>query len=213
MKNKFWISLFTVLALGTLATLFFKQKVAQASSAGYEIGATVADFKLKSTEGKMVSLGDFKDKKGIIVVFISNHCPFAKAYEERIIALDKKYDTQGYAVVAINASDASSYEEDSYDNMKARAKEKGYTFPYLQDESQAVAKTFGATRTPHAFILKNEGGKFTVQYFGTIDDNAQDPSGVSKRYIEDAVDNLLAGKPVVTPMTKAVGCAIKWKDA
>ena len=213
MKNKFWLSLFTVLALGTFATMFFKQKVAQASAGGYEIGAVVADFKLKSVDNQTISLTNFKDKKGLVVIFTSNHCPFAKAYEDRIIALDKKYDALGYAVVSINSSDASAYDEDSFDNMKARAKEKGYTFPYLQDESQAVAKAFGATRTPHAFILKNDGGKFTVQYIGTIDDNAQDPASVSKHYIEDAVNNLLAGKPVVTTTTKAVGCAIKWKDA
>ena len=213
MKNKFWTSLFLVLALGTFVTLLFRQKVAQAAVSGYEIGAIVTDFKLKSVEERTVSLADFKDKKGVIIIFTSNHCPFAKAYEDRIIALDKKYNALGYAVVSVNSSDASAYEEDSFENMKARAKEKGYTFPYLHDESQAVAKAFGATRTPHAFVLKNEAGKFSVQYIGTIDDNAQDPASVSKHYIEDAVNNLLAGKPVVTTTTKAVGCAIKWKDA
>ncbi len=213
MNRKFWFSLVAVLAFGTITTLLFKQKTAQAAPVGYEIGSTVADFKLKSTDGKTVSLTDFKDKKGVIVVFVSNHCPFAKAYEDRIIALDKKYDTLGYSVVAVNSSDASVYEEDSYDNMKVRATEKGYSFPYLQDETQAVAKTFGASRTPHAFVLRNDGTKFTVQYIGTIDDNAQDAAGVSKRYIEDAINNLLAGKPIITNSTKAVGCAIKWKEA
>lgn len=139
--------------------------------------------------------------------------PFAKAYEERLIALDKKYGALNFPVVAINSNDASDYEDESMDNMKKRASEKGYTFPYLQDATQAVAKAFGATRTPHVFVLRNENAKFTVQYIGTIDDNYQDPTSVTKRYVEDAVNNILAGKPVVVTQTKAVGCAIGWKDA
>lgn len=213
MKKKFGIALVAVLALGTAATLFFKQKNAEASSAGYEVGATVAGFQLKSVDGNTVSLTDFKTQKGVIVVFTCNHCPFAKAYEDRVLALDKKYAGLGYPVVAINSNDVTTYEEDSFENMKIRAKDKNYSFPYLFDESQAVAKAFGATRTPHVYILKNEGSKFTVQYIGTIDDNAQDASGVTKRYVEDAVNNLSTGKPVVVTTTKAVGCAIRWRDA
>lgn len=213
MNNKFWASFLVVMALGTAATLYFKQKAAQASVAGYEIGATVADFKLKNVDGNTVALSDYKDKKGVIVFFTCNHCPFAKAYEDRIIALDKKYTPQGYALLAINSSDATAFEDDSFENMRARAKEKNYGFPYLHDETQAIAKTFGAIRTPHAFILRNDNGKFSVQYIGTIDDNAQDPTGVTKRYMEDALNNLLMGKPVVNSTTKAIGCAIKWKDA
>lgn len=212
MKNKFWLAFVAVLALGTATTLFFQQKNAQASPLGYPIGATVADFKLQNVNGNSVSLSDYKDKKGVIVVFTTNHCPFAKAYEERIIGLDKKYAIQGFPVLAINSNDASDYEEDSFENMKKRANEKGYSFPYLQDASQSVARTFGATRTPHLFVLRNDGGKFTVQYIGTIDDNYQDPASVTKRYVEDAVNNILLGKPVVVTQTKAVGCAISWKD-
>ena len=213
MKKKFGISLVVVLVLGTAATLFFRQKNAEAAPSGYEIGANVADFKLKNVDGNSVALADFKSQKGLIVVFTCNHCPFAKAYEDRVLALDKKYAAAGFPVLAINSNDVTTYEEDSFDNMKTRAKEKGYSFPYLFDETQAVAKTFGATRTPHVYVLKNEGGKFTVQYIGTIDDNAQDAAGVTKRYVEDAVNNLSAGKPVVTTTTKAVGCAIRWRDA
>ena len=213
MNKKFWLALVGVLALGTAATLFFKQKNAQAAAAGYEIGATVADFQLKNVDGNKISLANFKSQKGVIVVFTCNHCPFAKAYEDRVLALDKKYAALGYPVLAINSNDVATYEEDSFDNMKARAKDKAYSFPYLFDESQNVAKAFGATRTPHVYILKNEGSKFTVQYIGTIDDNAQDASGVTKRYVEDALNNLSAGKPVVTTITKAVGCAIRWRDA
>lgn len=213
MKNKFWVALIAVLALGTAATLFFKHKSAQASPSGYPIGATVADFKLQNVNGATVSLSDYKDKKGVILIFTCNHCPFAKAYEERIMGLDKKYGAQNFPVVTVNSNDASDYEEESLENMKKRASEKNYTFPYLKDATQAVAKTFGANRTPHVFVLRNEGAKFTVQYIGTIDDNYQDPSSVTKRYVEDAVNNILTGKPVVVTQTKAVGCAIGWKDA
>lgn len=213
MKNKFWATLFAALTISIATTLLFQQQRAQASSVGYPIGGSVAEFKLQNAKGGTVSLSDYKDKKGVIVVFTCNHCPFAKAYEERMIALDKKYAALNFPVVAINSNDASDYEDESIDNMKKRATEKGYTFPYLQDATQAVAKAFGATRTPHVFVLRNENAKFTVQYIGTIDDNYQDPAGVTKRYVEDAVNNILAGKPVVVTQTKAVGCAIGWKDA
>lgn len=213
MKNKFWATLFAALTVSIATTLLFQQQRAQASSVGYPIGGSVAEFKLQNAKGGTVSLSDYKDKKGVIVVFTCNHCPFAKAYEERIIALDKKYAALNFPVVAVNSNDASDYEDESLDNMKKRATEKGYSFPYLQDVTQAVAKAFGATRTPQVFVLRNENAKFTVQYIGTIDDNYQDPAGVTKRYVEDAVNNILAGKPVVVTQTKAVGCAIGWKDA
>ncbi len=213
MKKKFWVPLILLLALGSAVSIAFLSESAQASPTGYPIGATVADFKLKNVDGNVVSLSGYKDKKGVVVVFTCNHCPFAKAYEERIIGLDKKFASQGFPIIAINSNDAGDYEEDSFENMKKRSLEKGYSFPYLQDETQTVAKTFGATRTPHVFVLRNDGGKFTVQYIGTIDDNYQDPGGVTKRYVEDAVSNILTGRPVVVTQTKAVGCAIGWKDA
>jgi peroxiredoxin len=180
--------------------------------AGYAIGDAVADFKLKNVDGKTVSLNDFGSAKGFIVVFISNHCPFSKSYEDRVIDIDKKYAPQGYPVIAINPNDPEAYEEDSFVNMQARAKEKGYTYPYLTDNTQAVTKAFGAMRTPHAFVLNKENGKIIVHYIGAIDDNPQDPANVTKHYVSDAVNSLLLGKPVVTPTTKAIGCAIKWKS-
>ncbi len=179
--------------------------------AGYGIGDAVADFKLKNVDGKVISLKDFNTAKGFIVVFISNHCPFSKSYEDRMIDIDKKYAAQGYPVIAINPNDPEAYEEDSFVNMQARAKEKGYTYPYLTDNTQAVTKAFGAMRTPHAFVLNKENGKIIVHYIGAIDDNPQDPANVTKHYVTDAVNSLLLGKPVVTPTTKAIGCAIKWK--
>ncbi|GAA4444300.1 hypothetical protein GCM10023091_34250 [Ravibacter arvi] len=182
------------------------------SNGGYQIKSQVGNFSLKSVNGPQVSLDQFATEKGVIVVFTCNHCPFAKAYEDRIQALDTKFKSQGFPVIAINPTDPGSYEEDSFEKMKQRAQSKSYSFPYLADETQEVARKFGATKTPHLFILSNENGKFTVAYIGAIDDNPQDPLGVSKRYAEEAVQNLLAGKPVATTTTKAIGCVIKWKE-
>ncbi|MFN8353544.1 MAG: thioredoxin family protein [Spirosomataceae bacterium] len=179
----------------------------------YNIGDTVSDFQLKSTDSKVVSMAAYRpDAKGYILAFTCNHCPFSRAYEDRIIALDRQYAPKGYPVIAINPNDPSAYEEDSMDNMRARAKEKNYSFPYLADESQEVTRAFGATRTPSIYVVKKEGDKFVLQYMGTIDDNSQDPAGVTKKYVEDAINNLLVGKPVMMTTTKSVGCAIKWKS-
>ncbi len=179
----------------------------------YVPGDTARDFKLKNVNGKMVSLADFKEAKGFIVVFTCNHCPFSQAYEQRIVDLDKKYATQGYTVIAINPNDKNVVPEDSYENMVANAKEKGFTFPYLYDESQEIAQAYGAARTPHVFVLQKSAKGNIVKYVGAIDDNADEPGAVTKRYVEDAVNQLLDGKEITVPSTKAVGCSIKWKKA
>ncbi len=176
---------------------------------GYEVGDTAADFKLKNVDGKMVSLGDYKNAKGFIVIFDCNTCPYSKAYNERIIALNKKYASVGYPVVAINSNDPSKSSGDSFEEMVRVAKEKGYEFPYLVDESQTVAKSFGATNTPHVFVLTKD---LKVAYIGAIDDSARKAEAVTKKYVETAVDELLAGKKVSTSKTKAIGCGIKWKS-
>ncbi|HWB64416.1 MAG TPA: thioredoxin family protein [Chitinophagales bacterium] len=180
---------------------------------GYKVGDMATDFNLKNVDGKMVSLGNYKDAKGFIVVFTCNHCPFAKAYESRIIALDKKFAAKGYPVIAINPNDPNEVPEDSYANMQARAKEKNYPFPYLMDESQQIAKAYGATRTPHVFVLQKVKGDYMVKYIGAIDDNSDDASAVKEKYVENAVNALLAGKKVSPDFTKAIGCTIKWKKA
>ena len=180
---------------------------------GVKVGEKAADFKLKNVDGKLVSLSaDYKSAKGVIVVFTCNHCPFAKKYEDRIIALDKKYKALGYPVVAINPNDPAVEGEDSYENMQKRAKEKSYPFPYLFDETQATAHAYGATKTPHVFILQKSGNDYAVKYIGAIDDNSDDASVVKEKYAENAIDALLAGKAVATTNTKAVGCGIKWKN-
>ncbi len=179
---------------------------------GYNIGDKATDFKLKNIDNKMVSLADYKDAKGFIVVFTCNHCPFAKAYEDRIIALDTKYKAKGYPVIAINPNDPIAVPEDNLATMQQRAKAKNYAFPYLVDETQNIAKTYGATRTPHVFVLQKSGIDYIVKYEGAIDDNSDDASAVKEKYVENAVDALLAGKPVTTTTTKAIGCGIKWKS-
>jgi peroxiredoxin len=173
---------------------------------GYEPGDTASDFKLKNTDSKMVSLADYKDAKGFIVIFDCNTCPYSKAYNERIIALNEKYVSKGFPVITINANDGSG---DSFDDMVRIAKKKNYKFPYLFDESQNVASAYGATNTPHVFILTKE---LKVAYIGAIDDNARDAEAVNRHYAEDAVDALLANKSVPVTRTKAIGCGIKWKD-
>lgn len=179
----------------------------------YNIGDAVADFKLKNVDGKMVALSDYKTGKGAIVIFDCNTCPYSKAYNDRIIALNKKYGAKGFPVITINANDPSISPGDSFEEMTSRAKKKNYDFPYLVDETQAVAQAFGATNTPHVFVLKKEGDEFKVAYIGTIDNNSRDASAVTKKYVEDAVESLLAGQSVSTPSTKAIGCGIKWKNS
>ena len=158
-----------------------------------------------------ISLADYKAQKGLIVVFTSNHCPFSKVYEDRISALDRKFASQGYPVLAVMPNDPAIYENDSFESMKERARTKGFSYAYTIDETQATARAFGATRTPEVYILKQNAGQFTVEYMGTIDDNPQDEANVQRRYVDEAVSNLLAGRPVQSPITKPIGCGIKWK--
>lgn len=176
---------------------------------GYKIGDEATDFKLKNVDQKMVSLTDFGDAKGFIVIFTCNHCPFAKAYEDRIIALNNKYASQGYPVIAINPNDPKVEPIDSYEGMQKRAQEKGFTFPYLMDEGQTIYPQYGATKTPHVFLLNKENGKNIVRYIGAIDDNYANPNDVSHKYVEAAVDALLANEPIAQTTTVAIGCSIK----
>jgi len=176
---------------------------------GYEVGDIATDFKLKNVDGNMVSLADWKKAKGFIVIFDCNTCPYSKAYNDRIIGLNTKYAKQGYPVIAINANNSPG---DTFEDMVSYAKKKGYAFPYLIDETQQVAKTFGATNTPHVYILNRSGNDLKVAYIGTIDDNARDASSVTKRFVEEAVDALAAGKQVPAAKTKAIGCTIKYKN-
>lgn len=178
---------------------------------GYKIGDKVADFKLKNIDGKMVSLADFKDAKGYVVIFTCNHCPYAIAYEDRIIALHNKYASKGYPVVAINPNDPSVQPQDSFEKMIERAKEKKFPYVYLFDEGQKVFPIFGATRTPHVFLVTKKGKDLVVEYIGTIDDNYKDANEVKETYLANAIDALIAGEKLAVTETKAIGCSIKVK--
>jgi len=176
---------------------------------GYKVGDVATDFSLKNIDGKKVSLKDFKDAKGYIVVFTCNHCPYAQAYEDRIVALDRKYKKQGYPVIAINPNNPEKLKDDSFENMQVRAKEKGFTFPYLLDEGQKIYPQYGDTKTPHVYVLQKTAKGNVVKYIGAIDDNYEDEAAVTKKYVEDAVNSLLKGKEVSVKETKAIGCSIK----
>lgn len=176
---------------------------------GYEIGDVATDFSLKNVDGSMVSLSDFPDAKGFIVIFTCNTCPFAVASEDRIIALDKEFKPNGYPVIAINPNNPQISSGDSFTKMQERAKEKGFTFPYLFDESNTVYARYGATKTPHVYILEKEGGKNIVRYIGAIDDNVRNASQVKERFAANAVNELLAGREVSVKETKAIGCTVK----
>lgn len=193
-------------------TLVFGSTVHAQVGSGYALGDAVTNFTLRNVNDRMVSLTDYRAQKGLVVVFTSNHCPFSKAYEERLLALDRKFASQGFPLLAIMPNDPAAYEDDAFTNMQTRARERNYGFAYLLDEAQAVARQFGATRTPQVFVLKHVNGQFILEYTGTIDDSPQDETGAQRRYVDEAVNNLLAGRPVPSPITKPIGCAIKWKQ-
>ena len=209
------LKILTIAAIIIAASAFAVNNVFEGGEAsnssenGYDIGDVATDFKLKNIDGKQVSLSDYSTAKGFIVVFTTNHCPYAKAYENRIVALDKIYKTKGYPVIAINPNNPDKNEQDSFENMQIRAKQKGFTFPYLLDEGQKIYPQYGATKTPHVYILEKENNELIVKYIGAIDDNYQDVNAVEEKFVENAVDELLAGEEVSVKTTKAIGCSIK----
>ena len=180
-------------------------------SKGYKVGDEAADFSLKNIDDTMVSLADYSGAKGFIVVFTCNMCPYSVANEDRIIALDKKYKKKGFPVIAINPNDPEVSKGDSFEAMKVRAKEKGFTFPYLFDEGQEVYPKYGATKTPHVYILNKKKGKLIVEYIGAIDDSSRNENNVKERFVENAVDALLKGERPTKTDTRAIGCSIKDK--
>ena len=178
------------------------------------IGSPLPQFKrLEGVNGKTYSWEDFKSTKIVVVVFSCNHCPYVQAYEERMVAFQRAYGPKGVQLIAINANETSLYPQDTFEEMVKRAMTRGFNFPYLRDEDQQVAESFGATHTPEFFVFAAKAGEGLqrLQYHGKMDDNYQDPAAVRRKYIEEAVDALLAGKPVAEPETHSIGCTIKWK--
>lgn len=192
-------ALFTVLIMA--AAMVFGQ--------GYKPGDKATDFKLKGVDGKFVSMADYPDAKGFVVIFTCNTCPYAVAYEDRIIALDKKYKALGFPVIAINPNNPAVQPGDSFDKMVERAKEKGFTFPYLFDEGQTVYPVYGATHTPHVYILNKKGNDLIVSYTGAIDNNYRDAAAANEHYVASAIDALREGRGPQVTTTKAIGCTIK----
>lgn len=181
------------------------------SNAQLEPGDKAVDFTLKNVDNKMVSLSDYSDKEGVILIFTCNSCPFSIAYEDRIITRHDFYAPKGYPVIAINPNDESISPDDTFEKMQQRAKEKAFPFPYLKDVTQEVYKAYGATRTPHVFLLKNEGGTFRVAYIGAIDDNpnATHRKDINNLYLENAIAKIMKGEDPDPAVVKAIGCTIK----
>lgn len=207
--RKTGLILSSIILLAVFGQLNAQKMENTSANKGYKIGDVATDFKLKNVDNKIVSLSDFKTAKGYIVIFTCNHCPYAKAYEDRIIALNSKYAPKGYPIIAINPNDPKLVEEDNFEGMQKRAKDKGFAFPYLLDDGQKVYPQYGATRTPHVYVLNKENGKNIVRYIGAIDDNYSDVNDVSNKYVEAAVDALLSNKPIAMATTVAIGCSIK----
>ena len=173
-------------------------------------GAKAHDFSLPGIDGKTYSLASFKDKPVVVVFFTCNHCPYVQAWESRFVDVQRDYAAKGVQLVAINSNDETKYPEDDFAHMKERAKEHGYNFPYLRDETQKVAEDWGPVATPDFYVLDKSR---TIRYRGRLDDNHKDPNAVTLRYLRDALDETLAGKGPRVPLTPPFGCSIKWKPS
>ena len=173
-----------------------------------KIGSNAPGFeKLPGVDGKKYSLKDFADKKGLVIVFSCNHCPTVQAYEDRMIAFQNEYGPKGFQLIAINSNETDNYPEDSFEEMVKRAHKLGFTFPYVRDDTQSVARAYGATHTPEFFVFD---GQRKMRYHGKMDDN-KERSASRINYIRDAADAILAGKEVEESETYSIGCTIKWK--
>lgn len=179
---------------------------------GYDIGDVATDFKLKNVDGNMVSLSDYKEAKGYIVIFSCNTCPYVVAYEDRMIELHNAYAKKGFPVIAINPNDPGISPGDSFEKMQERAKEKNFPFAYVFDEKQEVFPQYGATRTPHVYLLERTNNGNIVRYIGAIDDNFRDATAVQEKFLEDAIDAILKNEEVPVKTTRAIGCTIKVKS-
>ena len=170
-------------------------------------GTPAPDFTLPGVDGKSHSLRDFSEA-ALVIFFSCNHCPYVQAYEDRLMALQEEFKGKA-RFIAINANDATNYPDDSFDNMVARARQRNFNFVYLRDESQQVARAYGATHTPHLFVFDRER---KLRYTGRIDDNWQEPAKVTRRYLKEALTAITQGKAPAEAETFAIGCTIKWKN-
>lgn len=172
------------------------------------VGTKAPDFNLPGVDGQDYSLSGFTDKQAVVVIFSCNHCPYVVANEDRMIELQTDYASRGVQLVAVNPNDEVKYPADSFEAMKVRAAEKGFNFPYLRDETQQVARAYGASVTPEVFVVDAAG---TIVYHGRIDDNVIEPGNVTRHDLREALDELLAGQEITVKNTEPVGCTVKWK--
>jgi peroxiredoxin len=177
-----------------------------------EIGAAAPEFSLKGVDGKAHGLSDYADRKVVLVVVTCNHCPTAVQYEDRLVQLQADYAGKGVQLIAINGNETEGHPTDDFPHMVTRAKEKGFNFPYLRDDTQETVRALGAVRTPEVFLF---GPERTLRYHGRIDDNPDAPAKVKRHDLREALDEVLAGKAVSVPNTTSIGCTVKWwgKDA
>jgi peroxiredoxin len=176
--------------------------------AHFGIGAQIIPFQLIGTDEQQHAAADYRDRKALVVIFSCNHCPYVRAWEDRLIAIQHDYASRAVQLLVINANDAQKYPDDSLPKMQQRAQEKGFPFPYLFDETQEVARAYGAERTPEVFLFDGHG---VLRYHGAIDDNFEQPEAVQQPYLRAALDAILAGQQPPTTATPPVGCTIKWK--
>jgi len=169
----------------------------------------LADVKMTNVDGKSVTLAGLAGEKGTLVVFTCNHCPWAKMWQARVAELGNAALAAGLGAVAVNPNDPEAFPEDAFPEMKKRAKSLGMKFPYVVDGTSDVARAFGASRTPEAFVFDAEGH---LVYHGTVDDNPRDASAVKDAWLRDAIQAVAAGKAVPVAETKALGCSIKFRD-
>jgi glutathione peroxidase-family protein len=177
-----------------------------------KMDSVISNFSLVDVSGKIISLNDYKKAKGLIVIFTCNRCPFAKLYVERMNKLNANYTSKGFPLIAINATDAIDFPEESIESMKILSTTKKFNFPYLKDSKQLAAKSFGANKTPHAFVLLKENKQWKIKYSGAIDDNGVEPEKAENKYLENAILDLLSGKEVAVKETRSIGCSIKYKN-
>ncbi len=209
MKRGFYLKNIVIVLIAIVALSGFKATTFNSGTAGYQIGDSAAAINLMNVDETMVSYDNFPDALGFIVIFTCNTCPYAVASEDRIIALDKEFKSKGYPVIAINPNDPNVQPADTFELMQAKAKDKGFTFPYLYDASKTVYSQYGAKKTPHVYLLQKEKGKRIVKYIGAIDDNVRNGSAVKERFLANAIYELLEGKEVTLKETKAIGCSVK----
>lgn len=194
-----------IVLVGLLATITACNAAKTPESSKVSVGDPAPDWKnIQGIDEASHSLADYRDAKAIVLVFTCNHCPVAKAYESRLVALEKDYQGKGVQLIAVNVNDIP---EDRLDKMQERAKEAGFRFPYLFDPTQKIGRDYGATCTPHFFLLD---ANRTIVYTGAMDNN-MDAEKVTKQYLRDAIDAVLDGRDPPEPITQQKGCSIKWK--